>query len=176
MITFERADHDTPVRWRSLLGILIVPLIVALGFLGATWGADDRLHRAEAAVVNADEMVEIDGQMVPLGRQLAAGLVERREDNLTWVLADAEHAQDGLESGRYIAVITIPQDFSADATSFSGAAAEARQAMIEVETSSVTGIADGAIAQIIAENRNVRISTVVPTTSTWASMAHVMYG
>lgn len=151
MITLERASHDTPVGWRSLLGILIVPLVVALGFLGATWGADSRLHRAEAAVVNLDRMVELNGQPVPLGRQLAAGLVERRDDNLTWVLADAEHSAAGLKSGRYVAVITIPEDFSADATSFSGPAGEARQATIGVETSEITGIADGAIAQVIAD-------------------------
>lgn len=156
MITLERASHQTPVGWRSLLGILIVPLIVAVGFLGATWGADSRLHRAEAAVVNLDRMVELNGQPVPLGRQLAAGLVERRDDNLTWVLADAEHADAGLKSGRYVAVITIPEQFSADATSFSGPAAQARQATIGVETSEITGIADGAIAQIIADTaRNV---------------------
>ncbi|WP_432559451.1 YhgE/Pip family protein [Granulicoccus sp. GXG6511] len=156
MFPLERASHDKPVGWRSLLGILIVPIIVALGFLGATWHADSRLHRAEAAVVNLDEMVELNGQPVPLGRQLAAGLVERRDDNLTWTLADAPHAAAGLKSGRYVAVITIPKDFSADATSFSGPASAARQATIRVETSEITGIADGAIAQVIAETaRNV---------------------
>lgn len=151
MITLERAHHDSPVGWKTLLGLLIAPLVVALGFLGATWGADQRLHRAEAAVVNLDQMVELDGQQVPLGRQLAAGLVERHDDNLTWVLADASHAEAGLKSGRYVAVITIPEEFSANATSFSGPAAQARQATIGVETSAVTGIADGAIAQIVAD-------------------------
>ncbi|HHV22226.1 MAG TPA: YhgE/Pip domain-containing protein [Propionibacterium sp.] len=156
MFPLERASHDRPVGWRSLLGVLVVPLIVALGFLGATWQSESRLHRAEAAVVNLDEMVELDGQPVPLGRQLAAGLVERRDDNLTWTLADAAHADAGLKSGRYVAVITIPEEFSARATSFAGPAIEAQQATIRVETSQITGIADGAIAQVIAETaRNV---------------------
>lgn len=151
MITLERASHNSPIGWKSLVGVLIVPLIVALGFLGATWNADHRLHRAQAAVVNLDEMVELNGQPVPLGRQLAAGLVERRDDNLSWELADAAHAKSGLESGRYVAVITIPKEFSADATSFAANDGNARQATIKVETSQVTGIADGAIAQVIAE-------------------------
>ncbi|MDO5681577.1 MAG: YhgE/Pip domain-containing protein [Propionibacteriaceae bacterium] len=156
MFSLERASHDRPVGWRSLLGILVVPLIVALGFLGATWQAEGRLNRAEAAVVNLDQMVELNGQPAPLGRQLAAGLVERRDDNLTWTLADAEHAEAGLKSGRFVAVITIPKEFSADATSFAGPAKDARQATIGVETSQITGIADGAIAQVIAETaRNV---------------------
>lgn len=111
MITLERASHNTPIGWKSLVGILVVPLIVALGFLAATWNADSRIHRAQAAVVNLDEMVELNGQPVPLGRQLAAGLVERRDDNLSWELADAAHAESGLESGRYVAVITIPKEF-----------------------------------------------------------------
>lgn len=164
MITLERASHNKPVGWKSLIGILIVPLIVALGFLGATWNADHRLIRAQAAVVNLDEMVELNGQPAPLGRQLAAGLVERRDDNLSWELADAAHAKSGLESGRYVAVVTIPKEFSADATSFAGNAAQARQATIKVETSQVTGIADGAIAQVIAETARGVFNTTLTET------------
>lgn len=151
MISLERANHDRPVRWVTLVGVLLVPILVSLGFLGATWGATDRLHRVEAAVVNLDQMVEVNGQMVPLGRQLAAGLVARRDDNLTWTLADAPHAKAGLESGRYAAVVTIPKEFSKSATSFSGPAVDARQATINVQTSQVTGIADSAVARIIAD-------------------------
>ncbi len=65
-----------------------------------------------AAIVNLDEPVTIDGQMTPLGRQLAAGLVEGSDDldsNLTWVISNKDDAADGLADGSYQAVITIPR-------------------------------------------------------------------
>ena len=135
----------------TLLGLLLVPLVVAGGFLWATWDFDSRLERVEAAVVNNDEPVRLDGQLVPLGRQLAGGLVERPdEENFRWTLTDTEDAADGLADGRYAAVVTIPADFSARATSFSENDADtAERATIEVQTSEVSGIADPVVGRAV---------------------------
>lgn len=138
-------------RWTTILSLLLVPLLVAGGFLWGTWNSDSRLREVQAAVVNLDEMVELNGQPTPLGRQLAAELVDsEREQNLTWVLADAKRAEEGLADGRYAAVVTIPKDFSKAATSFSGPASEAVQAKIRVETSPLVGINETALGQAIA--------------------------
>uniref|UniRef100_UPI0013005422 YhgE/Pip domain-containing protein n=1 Tax=Desertihabitans aurantiacus TaxID=2282477 RepID=UPI0013005422 len=157
MLTLERADRSRGVTWWSLVGLVLVPVIVAAGFLWATWGSDDRLDRVQAAVVNLDEGTEVNGQRVPLGRQLAAGLVDSEEENFTWTLTDSEDAESGLASGRYAAVVTIPENFSEAATSYGGDAAEAEQAEIDVRTSEVTGIADGAIGQTVG---NVAVATL----------------
>jgi len=61
---------------RTILALLLVPLLLAGGLLWGTWGAGDRLRSVEAAVVNEDRMVTLDGQAMPLGRQLAAELVD----------------------------------------------------------------------------------------------------
>lgn len=159
MLNLERANSGKPVRWVSLLGVLLVPIIVAGGFLAALWQAEDRMDNVQAAVVNLDEMAELNGQQVPLGRQLAAGLSERRDDNFTWVLADEQNAQDGLKTGEYAAVITIPEDFSRNALSFGGDAADATSATIDVQTSQITGVADGAIASMIAETARNTLNT-----------------
>lgn len=159
MFGMERANTGTPVRWISLVGVLLVPIIVASGFLAALWKADTRMHHVQAAVVNHDEMVEVNGQKVPLGRQLSAGLVERRDDNFDWVLADEDHATEGLKTGEYAAVVTIPEDFSAKATSFGGPAADAEQARIDVQTSKVAGVTDGAIAEVITETARTTLNT-----------------
>ncbi|HBY23312.1 MAG TPA: hypothetical protein DEG88_08515, partial [Propionibacteriaceae bacterium] len=75
-------------RWTTVLALLLVPLLVAGGFLWGTWGANPRLRNVQAAIVNNDEMVTINGQAMPLGRQLASYLVDTdRDQNLTWVLA-----------------------------------------------------------------------------------------
>ena len=124
---------------------------MAGGFLWATWDFDSRLERVEAAVVNHDEPVRLDGQLVPLGRQLAGGLVEGpEEENFRWTLTDTEDAADGLAAGRYAAVVTIPADFSARATSFSeNDADQAERATIEVQTSEVSGIADPVVGRAV---------------------------
>jgi len=155
MPLLERASSTRRVGLWSLVGLVLVPLMVAAGFLWATWDSTDRLDRVQAAVVNLDEPVKIGDQTVPLGRQLAGGLVTGGEDtadgeNLDWLLTDAADAADGLQSGRYAAVVTIPEDFSARATSYSKSDAEdIEAATIDVQTSEAGGVIDPVIGQAI---------------------------
>lgn len=138
-------------RWRTVLVLLLVPALVAGGVLWGTWHSDARLRQVQAAVVNNDEMVEIDGQPTPLGRQLAAEIVDSdRAQNVTWVLADTEHARAGLATGEYAAVVTIPEEFSAAATSFAKPVDEAVQATITVDTSPVATLSETAVGQAVA--------------------------
>ncbi|HWI00142.1 MAG TPA: YhgE/Pip domain-containing protein [Propionibacteriaceae bacterium] len=150
-LQLERANSSRRIGPWSLLGLVLIPLLVAGGFLWATWDSDTRLTRVEAAVVNLDEMVKVNGQPVPLGRQLAGGLVADNDDrNFSWVLTDEQDASDGLESGRYAAVVTIPEDFSRRATSFSKSNADqVEPATLDVQTSDITGIADPVVGQAV---------------------------
>ena len=160
MFSLERADGSRRVGLASLIGLLLVPLVLAGGFLAATWKSTDRLDRVQAAVVNLDEPVKIDKQTVPLGRQLAGGLVDGKtgdgdakaaDTNFSWVLTDADDARSGLDSGRYAAVVTIPKDFSARATSYSDQSGDtAEQAVLDVQTSAVSGVTDPVVGQAIA--------------------------
>ncbi len=155
MVSFERADLSPRVTWLSLVGLVLAPLLVAGGFLWATWNSDSRLDKVEAAVINLDEPVKLNGQLVPLGRQLAGGLVSGGEasidSNFTWVITDPQDAAAGMASGEYSAAVTIPEDFSARATSFSKSESDQIEpAEITVEISSIRGIADTAVGQSIA--------------------------
>ncbi|MFC6236162.1 YhgE/Pip domain-containing protein, partial [Leucobacter soli] len=182
MATFTRLRADRPVRWSTILGLLLVPVTVAGLLLWGLWKPDARLESITAAVVNLDEPVTVDGQTVPLGRVLAGELIggaDGSEDagdaggaagtdtatgrdadadtdadaatasNFTWVLTDAADASAGAEDGRYAAVVTIPEDFSAAATSASRGIDEAEQAMIEVQTSDRGRLLDSALAGIV---------------------------
>ena len=143
--------------WAKALGLLLIPVLIATGLLAATWKSDTRLSKVQAAIVNLDKSVTINGQTVPMGRQLSAQLISAEQgQNFTWVLADASHASDGLKSGRYAAVVTIPENFSAAATSYAGTASAAQQATIEVSTSPVAGIADTAVGQSRGAGRRDR--------------------
>src|SRR6478609_2976065 len=151
MFALERADTGRRIRWWTVVGLILVPLVVAGGFLGATWNSSSRLDRVQAAVVNADEPVTLNKQLVPLGRQLAGGLVSSKDPNFSWLLTDAADADQGLESGRYAAVLTIPKSFSANATSYSkNDADQALSATIDIQTSQITGIADPVVGQAAA--------------------------
>jgi putative membrane protein len=158
---FQATRATGRITWRSVLGILLVPLVVAGVLVWAFWNPQERLDTVDAAIVNLDEPVELDGQTVPLGRQLAAGLVgggstdsstggdDLSETNYNWVLTDEGDAGAGLTSGRFTAVVTIPENFSAAATSFSGAAGDAEKATIGVETSDKSRLVDDAISTVI---------------------------
>jgi putative membrane protein len=151
MWKLERA-RDPKITWVSLLGLILVPLLVSGGFLWATWNSDTRLDRVQAAIVNNDEGTTLNDQFVPLGRQLAGGLVNGEDGvaNFDWVLTDGEDAQQGIQNGTYAAVVTIPEDFSKQATSFSkDEVSQIEPAEIAVQTSEVSGITDGVVAQVI---------------------------
>ncbi len=143
--------NSTPAHWWSLLGLVLVPLLIAGGFLIAGLNTDARLHTVKAAVVNLDDPVTIDGKYIPLGRQLTANLVDsERVQNLTWTLDNEANARAGLATGAYAAMVIIPENFSAAATSYAEEANEAQRATIQLSTSPVAGVADATLGKAVA--------------------------
>lgn len=172
MRTFERASSSRRVTWIGIVGLILLPAFVAGGLLWANWNPQNRLDEVTGAIVNADTAVTVDGQTVLLGRQLAAGLMSSTSDGgYTWELATESQAESGLQSGQYAVVVTIPEDFSAAATSFSGDAADARSATLQVTTSDVSASADPAISQVIARAAASALSTQL--TSSYLSNVYV---
>ncbi|MGI8458767.1 MAG: YhgE/Pip family protein [Propionibacteriaceae bacterium] len=177
-VDLARADSGHRIGWPSLVGILLIPLIVAAGFLYATWDSSSRLDTVKAAIVNQDKPVTINKQLVPLGRQLAGGLVtsggatakatkasqNTADQNYDWVLSDAADAAAGLASGEYAAVVTIPENFSAAATSYSKDADQAEQATIDVQVSSSTSIVDPALSRAIVAAAVTSLNSQLTTT------------
>ena len=152
-LPIERSRTRRPVTWLTLIGLLLLPAVVGGILVTALYNPVERLDALTAAVVNDDEPVTIDDQYVPLGRQLTAGLVEGSDDiesNLTWVVSNTEDAEAGLANGRYAAVVTIPADFSAAATS-TRPGETPHQAVIEVQTSPDALIVDDAITAQVTQ-------------------------
>lgn len=149
----NRLRSGRAVNWRTVVGLVLVPLTAAGVLLWGLWNPTERLDSVTAAVVNLDEPVTIDGQMVPMGRVLAAELIDGDADtNFTWVLTDEDDAALGLTDGRYSTVVTIPENFSATATSTSDAATgsgTAKRATIDIETSERGRLLDTALSGIV---------------------------
>lgn len=147
--------------WRTWFGLLVLPVLVMSLFLWAFWAPESNHGAAKAAVVNNDKPVTVNGQTIPLGRQLASNLTTSKAA-FTWVLTDAADARDGLARGDYGAVVTIPEDFSAKATSSASSnPLDAGQAEVRVQASNATGVADplvtSQIAQVVLRTLNQQI-------------------
>lgn len=149
LFSLERMRSDKRVTWLTIVGILLVPIVVGGLLVWALWNPTERLGEVKAAVVNLDQPVKVNGQTVPLGRQLSAGLLDGKQDNFTWVLTDQKDASKGLASGEYVSVVTIPENFSKAATSTAGSPADATQATIDVRTSAESKLVDPAISQAV---------------------------
>lgn len=153
---FERLQTGRSIGWRTILGLLLVPLTAAGVLLWGLWNPTERLETVTAAVVNLDEPVTVDGQLVPMGRVLAAELIGSPKPdevgdtvNFTWVLTDESDAASGLDDGRYATVVTIPENFSAAATSLSGEPEAAQRATINIATSERGRLLDAALSGIV---------------------------
>lgn len=189
LLSLERPRGVKKVSWLTVLGIVLVPLVIGGLLVWALWNPTERLDRITAAVVNDDTPVEINGQTVPLGRQLAAGLVTGGADsgstatptpsasatpvanvsgsdsseNFTWVLTDKDDAAQGLADGSYATVVTIPSNFSAAATSYSGDAADAVKATIDIATSDKAKLVDDAISTTVTSTATSLLNTQLTT-------------
>ncbi|WP_156155922.1 hypothetical protein [Demequina phytophila] len=157
--------------WPTAVGVVLLPVAVAV-LLSWALGAPARdLARVTAAVVNADQPVQVDGQTVPLGREFAGALVggdagegapgdpgpdasaspAPSGPSFTWVLTNGDDAVEGLDAGRYAAIVRIPPSFSADATSLSGPAKDAVTATVHVTTTPATAFLDPALTDVVVQ-------------------------
>jgi len=178
-LPIERARSRKPVTWLTILGVLLLPAAIGGILVAALQNPTERLDSMTAAIVNLDEPVTIDDQVTPLGRQLASGLVEGSDEldsNLTWVISNEDDAKEGLADGTYQAVITIPEEFSAAATS-AGQAVAAGGGDAEKATITVTTPDDGLVADdlITGQIANVAASTM-GTMLTEATTDNILVG
>ncbi|MBC9943438.1 YhgE/Pip domain-containing protein [Leucobacter sp. cx-328] len=154
--TLPRLRGRKPVNATTILGLMLVPFVIAGLFIWGLWNPTERLQDVTAAVVNLDEPVELDGQLVPLGRVLAGELIggpkqTSEQTNFTWILTDEAEAEAGLQDGKYATIVTIPETFSAAATSMSGDADEVRQAQIQITESDRGRLIDTALSGIVTQ-------------------------
>ena len=97
-----------------LVAIILIPSLYACIFLGSMWDPYGNTGKIPVAVVNLDLPVKYENRTLDVGRELT----ERLKDNTTmdFQCVDKSKAQMGLEDGQYYMIITIPEDFSKNAT------------------------------------------------------------
>lgn len=97
-----------------VVAIIAIPSIYAGVFLGSIWDPYGNTKEIPVAVVNEDKKVEYNDSTLDVGKELAKSLQEN--DAMSFNLVDEKTASEGLKDGNYYMVITIPQDFSKNAT------------------------------------------------------------
>lgn len=97
-----------------VLAIILIPSIYAVFFLSSMWDPYGDLEYLPVAVVNKDKPVAYQGKELAVGDTLAENLEEN--DAMAFNLVNEDVAMKGLKNGTYYMVITIPEDFSKNAT------------------------------------------------------------
>lgn len=97
-----------------LCAIMIIPMIYACVFLGSMWDPYGQTDQLPVAVVNKDKEVEYNGSTMDIGKQLSDKL--SKNGSMDFNIVSSTKAQKGLKDGKYYMVITIPENFSKNAT------------------------------------------------------------
>jgi len=143
-------------RWQVALALVLAVLAPAVVVTTLVPQRDDDTV-LPVALVNLDEPIQADGTLVAMGKLLTQNLVSA--DAVDWVLTDSATADAGLAAGDYLAVVTIPQDFSKTASTLGSESPQT--STISVRTSTAHGYLGGVIAEALSAGIPTGVSTVL---------------
>lgn len=98
----------------STLVICIIPFLYSIFFLKSVWDPYGNTQNLPVAVVNKDDPVEYQGHRMAVGDQTVKSL--KKNHALKWEFVSAKKAHQGLTHRKYYTVVTIPKNFSENAT------------------------------------------------------------
>lgn len=98
----------------SVTVICFIPFLYSIFFLKSVWDPYGSTENLPVAVVNKDVPVEYQGRKMAVGNQTIRNL--KVNHSLKWEFVSAKKAQEGLKNRKYYTVVTIPKDFSQNAT------------------------------------------------------------
>ena len=98
----------------TICAIMIIPFLYSVFFLKSVWDPYGNTGHLPVAVVNKDQSVRFQGKNFAVGDQLVDKLKEN--EDLDWHFVSAKKARYGLGHKKYYMVITIPENFSKNAT------------------------------------------------------------
>ncbi|MGX7351744.1 YhgE/Pip domain-containing protein [Enterococcus canis] len=146
-------------EWRALiknkfllivLGIIgLIPALYNLIFLGGLWNPYGNLDHLPVAVVNQDQPITYRGKQLAIGENLTKKL--KQTAALDFHFVSKEEGQKGIEKGKYYMIVTIPANFSKNATTILND--HPKEMQIDYQTSQGTNLtaakmSDSAMMQI----------------------------
>ena len=99
----------------SMAVISFIPIMYSGFFLGSIWDPYGQVKNLPVAFVNEDKGAQLNSQTVNIGQSVEQKL--KNNHDLGWEFVNKQQADDGVNSGHFYAVVTVPTDFSAKAAS-----------------------------------------------------------
>lgn len=146
----------------SMAVISFIPIMYSGFFLGSIWDPYGQVKNLPVAFVNEDKGAQLNGQTVNIGQSVEQKLKDNHD--LGWEFVDKQQADDGVNSGHFYAVVTVPTDFSAKAASIT--AAQPQQAVIRYTTTPAKNYIGSLVSNQAAEK--VKTSVAEQITQAYA--------
>lgn len=109
-----RKLFSNPLLVVTFFVVCIIPILYAGFFLKSVWDPYSATKDLQVAVVNNDRPVQYQGKRLAVGEDLVANL--RNNDKLGWDFVDERQAQQGMKDLKYYMIVTLPENFSKNAT------------------------------------------------------------
>ena len=146
----------------SMAVISFIPIMYSGFFLGSIWDPYGQVKNLPVAFVNEDKGAQLNGQMLNIGQSVEQKL--KNNHDLGWEFVNKQQADDGVNSGHFYAVVTVPTDFSAKAASIT--AAQPQQAVIRYTTTPAKNYIGSLVSNQAAEK--VKTSVAEQITQAYA--------
>ncbi|MBJ7660098.1 YhgE/Pip domain-containing protein [Weissella confusa] len=140
--------------------LFFVPSIYAVTFLSSLWDPYGQVKNLPVAIINKDKSVTYEGQKLAVGDDLEKEL--RKSKDMDFHFPSEKEAKAGLKDGKYYTVITIPSDFSKDATTLLDK--DPKQMKLDYETSSGHSFIAGKLSESGSKEISQQISKQVTKT------------
>ena len=114
----------------SMAVISFIPILYSGFFLGSIWDPYGQTKNLPVAFVNEDRGASLNGKSLNVGESVEKKLKDNHD--LGWEFVSKQQADEGVNSGHFYAVVTIPSDFSQKAASITKS--EPQQAVINFTT------------------------------------------
>ena len=114
----------------SMAVISFIPILYSGFFLGSIWDPYGQTKNLPVAFVNEDKGASLNGKSLNVGESVEKKLKDNHD--LGWEFVSKQQADEGVNSGYFYAVVTIPSDFSQKAASITKS--EPQQAVINFTT------------------------------------------
>ena len=146
----------------SMAVISFIPIMYSGFFLGSIWDPYGQVKNLPVAFVNQDKGAQLNGQTLNIGQSVEQKL--KSNHDLGWKFVNKQQADDGVNSGHFYAVVTVPTDFSAKAASIT--ATQPKQAVIRYTTTPAKNYIGSLVSNQAAEK--VKTSVAEQITQAYA--------
>lgn len=97
-----------------VIAIMFIPILYSGIYLAAYWDPYGHVDQMPVAVVNLDKGAELEGKSLHVGEDLVDEL--KKNADFKWEFVNSVQAQQGMKDDKYYMQITIPENFSSQAT------------------------------------------------------------